>query len=65
VKVMVEEVGVSLTDALTMVTSTPAALIGASGLGRLGPGLGADFVHLSADLGLTAVWRAGQAQMVS
>lgn len=44
---------------LAMATRIPAGLIGASDHGVLGPGSRADFVHLSDDMDLRAVWRAG------
>jgi N-acetylglucosamine-6-phosphate deacetylase len=60
VKVMVERVGLPLAQALAMVTSTPADLLGRGDLGRLVPGAPADLVHLSADLALQGVWASGR-----
>lgn len=61
VRGMVETVGLPLAQALAMVTSTPASLLGKSNtLGRLGPGLPADMVHLATDLQLAGVWLSGQ-----
>ena len=49
-----------LAEALAMATSRPARIIGAEGrLGRLAPGMAADFLHLDAGLRLGRVWRAG------
>ena len=60
-QVMVQEVGVSPDRALAMATSIPARLLGRSDrIGRLSPGMTADFVHLSPDFTLQSVWRAGQ-----
>ena len=60
IRVLVDEVGLTLGQALRMATAAPAAAIGEGGwLGRLTPGAPADLVHLDDDLGLAAVWRAG------
>lgn len=62
VRVMVQQVGLPLDRALTMVTAIPATLIGAGDrLGHLAPGRAADLVHLADDLTLAGVWRAGRA----
>ena len=61
VKVMVERVGLPLAQALAMVTSAPAALLGQSEtLGHIAPGLPADLVHLAPNLQLSGVWQAGR-----
>lgn len=59
IKVLVENAGQPLARALAMATRIPAELIGRSDLGRLAPGLPADFVHLSKNLELQSVWRGG------
>jgi N-acetylglucosamine-6-phosphate deacetylase len=65
-KVMVEKVGLPLATALRMVTSTPAACIGASDrLGHIAPGRSADLVHLDDNLRLTRIWAAGTPQAVA
>ena len=61
VQVIVRQVGLPLDRALRMVTAIPAAVIGAGArLGHLAPGRAADLVHLSDDLTLAGVWRAGR-----
>ncbi len=60
VRYVVETLGAPLADALRMATSTPARLLRLDGrIGRLAPGLRADLVHLSDDLGLAGVWIGG------
>lgn len=60
VQVMVQEVGLPLDQALRMVTTTPAKLLGRmSELGQFQPGMPADMAHLDRNLQLTSVWRAG------
>jgi N-acetylglucosamine-6-phosphate deacetylase len=59
IRVLVRE-GVALDRALRMATAAPARVLGRDDLGRLAPGLAADFVHLDADLALQGVWRAGE-----
>lgn len=58
VRVMVEEVGVPVAEALAMAGSVPAALAGIDA-GRIREGARADFVHLDGTLRLDGVWRAG------
>jgi len=58
IRVLVRE-GVPLARALRMATVAPARVLGRDDLGRLGPGLAADFVHLDAGLALDGVWRGG------
>lgn len=61
VRLLVERVGLPLTQALRMATAIPAACLGlADQLGTLAPGAAADLVHLDADLSLAGVWRGGQ-----
>lgn len=56
----VQEVGVSIEDAVRALTETPAAAIGrAADLGRLAPGHAADAVLLDDDLRVLQVWSAG------
>ena len=49
IRVLVRE-GVPLARALRMATVAPARVLGRDDLGRLAPGLAADFVHLDAGL---------------
>ena len=51
--------GVPLPDALAAVTSTPAAMLGLAGVGRLERGAWADLVELSDDLQVDRVMRRG------
>lgn len=61
VRLLVEQVGLPLPQALRMAGAIPAACIGrAAHLGWLAPGVPADLVHLRADLALAAVWRGGR-----
>lgn len=56
----VHEVGISLADAVTALTTTPARAIGrAADLGQLAPGFAADAVLLDDDLTVARVWAAG------
>ena len=56
----VQEVGVSIEEAVRALTETPAAAIGrANDLGRLSPGFAADAVLLDDDLRVLQVWSAG------
>lgn len=56
---MVRAAGLDLAPALAMLTARPARALGRDDLGRLGPGLAADLVHLDAGLSLRGVWRGG------
>jgi len=56
---MVGQAGLTPEAALAMVTRIPAALLGLTDRGVLGPGARADLVHLSDDLALRAVWQGG------
>jgi N-acetylglucosamine-6-phosphate deacetylase len=61
VRTVVRTLGLPLADALRMATSTPARLLRLDRrIGRLAPGLRADLVHLSDDLGLAGVWLGGR-----
>lgn len=51
--------GCPLDRALAMASRIPADLIGATGRGRLTPGVRADFIHLTEALRLRSVWRDG------
>jgi N-acetylglucosamine-6-phosphate deacetylase len=56
----VQEVGVTIEEAVLALTETPAAAIGRSAdLGRLAPGYAADAVLLDDDLRVLQVWSAG------
>jgi alpha-D-ribose 1-methylphosphonate 5-triphosphate diphosphatase len=58
-----DELGFALPAALATVTANPAAAVGLSDRGVLGPGLRADFVRVSKHDGLAiarATWRGGQ-----
>lgn len=56
----VDMLGVTLADACTMASHTPARLIGLDNrIGRIAPGLQADFVHLDDQLQVTATWIGG------
>lgn len=52
--------GVSIAAALTMVTATPARLLGLPALGILAPGNTADLVVLDANLQVTETWIGGE-----
>ncbi len=53
--------GVPLGATLRMATGAPARVLRRDDIGRLAPGLPADFVHLDDSLTLKGVWRAGHA----
>jgi N-acetylglucosamine-6-phosphate deacetylase len=58
---VVRTLEIPLDKALTMATLTPARLLGLDDrIGRLGPGLRADLVHLTDDLQVAEVWTGGQ-----
>lgn len=59
VRNMVQLAGVSLSDAVTMATATPARVAGLAGKGSLKPGFDADIVLLDKDLQVTAVYAMG------
>jgi alpha-D-ribose 1-methylphosphonate 5-triphosphate diphosphatase len=55
--------GISLPQALAMVTSTPARTVGLNDRGRIAPGLRADLVRVRRDDGVPvvrSVWREGR-----
>ena len=60
VQIAVRDIGISLADALTMATRTPADVLGRTDLGRIARGAAADFVALDRDLSVIGVWQAGQ-----
>ncbi|ETX14784.1 N-acetylglucosamine-6-phosphate deacetylase [Roseivivax halodurans JCM 10272] len=57
---MLLSAGSRVENALALATSRPADAIGRGDLGYLQPGSRGDMVHLSDDLDLRQVWRAGQ-----
>ncbi|MBQ8432694.1 MAG: N-acetylglucosamine-6-phosphate deacetylase [Clostridia bacterium] len=58
--VAVKEAGIALTDAVKMLTATPARILGLSHKGVLAPGADADLVILDGDLKIQAVFARGQ-----
>jgi N-acetylglucosamine-6-phosphate deacetylase len=59
-RMAVGQVGLSLTDAVTALTATPAMALGlADRLGYLAPGFAADLVGLTTDLTVSHVWADG------
>lgn len=52
--------GVAVDEALTMVTSRPADLLGRGDIGRILSGGPADLCHMTEDLRLRAVWQGGR-----
>ncbi|MCG6903924.1 MAG: N-acetylglucosamine-6-phosphate deacetylase [Rhodobacter sp.] len=60
IRVLVNDVGVPLADALRMATTGPASVIRRDDLGRLAPGHPAHFVHLRDDLTPGGIWNAGE-----
>ncbi|AQG79721.1 N-acetylglucosamine-6-phosphate deacetylase [Spirosoma montaniterrae] len=60
VRVCVEKVGLSLTDALQMATVIPAEVVGLHDqIGRIRPGYAANVVRLTKSLAVQSVWRSG------
>ena len=59
VRNMVQLAGVSLSDAVTMATATPARVAGLAGKGSLKPGFDADIVLLDSGLQVAAVYAMG------
>jgi N-acetylglucosamine-6-phosphate deacetylase len=60
-RVVTQDVGVPLEQALQMATSGPASVAGLGATaGSIAPGRAADLVHLSAELTLSGVWQSGQ-----
>ena len=60
VRVMVNQVGVPIHEAVYMATANPARVLGLSGKGRLKPGADADFVVLSRELEVRRTVIAGE-----
>jgi len=60
VRVMVNEVGVPLHEAVAMATANPARSLGIATKGKLEAGADADFVVLSPDLELQQTFLAGE-----
>jgi N-acetylglucosamine-6-phosphate deacetylase len=61
VRFMVEKVGVSVDEALRMASLYPAQLLKRENqIGQLSSGAQADFLYLSEDLEINAVWRGGK-----
>jgi N-acetylglucosamine-6-phosphate deacetylase len=60
VRVMVNEVGVPLLEAVAMASANPARVLGSTTKGRLEAGADADFVVLSPDLELQQTFLAGE-----
>lgn len=60
IRVLVRDVGVPAKAALRMTASAPADVIGRSDLGRLSPGLPANFLLLSEGYELLGCWRGGE-----
>jgi N-acetylglucosamine-6-phosphate deacetylase len=60
VRLMVEQVGVSVGQAAVLAATNPAALLGLGDRGRLAPGARADLIVLSRELKLKAVFVGGR-----
>lgn len=60
VRVMVQDAGVSVPEAVKMITETPAAIMGLSRKGRLAPGCDADIVVFDDDIQIKQVFVNGQ-----
>ena len=56
---LVSEVGLSLVDAATVSSTTPARALGLQGFGVIAPGAAADLVVLNRDLTVVQTWVAG------
>jgi N-acetylglucosamine-6-phosphate deacetylase len=56
---LVSEVGLSLVDAATVSSTTPARALGLQGFGVIAPGAAADLVVLNRELGVVQTWVAG------
>ena len=59
VRVAVKEAGIPLTDAVKMMTSTPAKIMKLSGKGRIAPGMDADFAVFDEDINIKKVFAKG------
>jgi N-acetylglucosamine-6-phosphate deacetylase len=60
VRVMVNQVGVPVNEAVAMATANPARALGLNAKGRLKPGADADLVILSRDLEVRRTLIAGE-----
>jgi N-acetylglucosamine-6-phosphate deacetylase len=56
----VEGAGVSMAEAVTAASTTPASLLGLDDRGAIAPGRRADLVALDVDLRVETVWLAGE-----
>jgi N-acetylglucosamine-6-phosphate deacetylase len=52
--------GLSLVDAVTLCSTTPARALGLQGFGVIAPGAAADLVVLSRDLTVVQTWIGGE-----
>ena len=59
VRVAVKEAGISLSDAVRMITLTPARIMGLKSKGRIAPGADADLVILDGDIRVIGVFAKG------
>ena len=60
VRVAVKEAGISLTDAVKMMTETPARIMGLEGKGRIAPQMDADFVVFDENVEIQHVFTHGE-----
>ncbi len=60
VRVAVKEVGIALSDAVYMMTETPAAILGLKHKGRLAEGMDADLVAFDEDINIKKVFAMGK-----
>lgn len=60
VRVAVKEAGISLPDAVRMMTLTPARIMGLTGKGRLAAGMDADMVVFDQDIRVSQVFAKGE-----
>ena len=60
VRVAVKEAGISLSDAVRMMTLTPAQIMGLTGKGRLAAGMDADMVVFDQDIRVRQVFAKGE-----
>lgn len=59
VRVAVKEAGILLTDAVKMMTATPACIMGLQEKGSIAPGMDADFAIFDEDVQIHAVFAKG------